>query len=172
MKQRHHRIVPPQRNQYVADLEPSSPDRVDHRMVGACGRVRGGDRGIRAQMLRQLQRELHAGRKLRETLVDTELEVEGAVAVAENDRRGDRTVARSKRHDLALMSFGKRRSCAADETRIALVLVQGGAPAGLPAARFQTQECLERYGDLFGPASDVELHGPMLGHAMALAAKF
>src|SRR5262249_7651953 len=72
----HHRIVPPQWDQHIADRETSAPDRVNHGMVGACGRVGTCDLWIGAEMPRQFERELHARGIFRKTLVDAELEEE------------------------------------------------------------------------------------------------
>ena len=90
--QRHDRIAAPQRNEHVADGETPAPDRIDHGMVRCCGRISEADRRIGAEMLRQLERELHARREFRKTLVDTELEEEGAIPMAQHDARGDRHV--------------------------------------------------------------------------------
>ena len=50
----------------------------------------------------QVQRQLHARREFRKTLVDAELEVERAVLMTQYDAGGDRRVACAERHDLAL----------------------------------------------------------------------
>ena len=41
-----------------------------------------------------------------------------------------------------------------------------------PAAGFERQECLDRASDVFGCPRDIEMHGAVLGQAMALAAQF
>src|ERR1700732_5405951 len=102
MNQRHHGIAWAERNQHVTDLEPSAPDRIDHRMIGAGGGIGGREHGIGAQMPWQLERQLYARRKFRKTLVDAELEVERAVLMPEHDRRRHRRISGVKRDDFAL----------------------------------------------------------------------
>ena len=127
---------------------------------------------VGAEVPGQIQRQLHAGRKFRKTLVDAELEVEGAVLMAQHDRRGHRDLAGAQRHDLALAGLGQRRSGAADEGRIALVLPKRGAALALPAAGFQHQECFDRGSDFRGRARHLEIDGAVFGKAVALAAQF
>ena len=85
-------------------------------------------------MPRQIERQLHAGRQFRETLVDAELEVECAVLMPQHDRGRDRRIAGTQRHDLALADFGERDGGAPDKGGIAVVLHQRGAAPGFPAA--------------------------------------
>ena len=56
----YHRIVPPQRDQHVADGEAAAPDRVDHGVIGACGGIGACNLWIGAEMAREFQRQLHA----------------------------------------------------------------------------------------------------------------
>ena len=79
-------------------------------MIGVGGGVGHGDRGIGAEMPGQVERQLHAGRKFREALVDAELEIERAILMPQHDRGRDRRVAGAQRHDLALAGFGERRA--------------------------------------------------------------
>ena len=141
-------IVAAQRNQHVADRKASAPDRIDHGMIGAGGGVGHRDRRIGAQVPGQVERQLHAGRKFREALVDAELEIERAILMPQHDGGGDRRVAGAQRHDFALAAFGERHGGAADKAGVAVVLRQRGAALGLPAAGLQRQEILDRARDL------------------------
>ncbi len=76
-------------------------------MVGARGGVGGGKHRIGAQMPRQVERQLHAGREFRKALVDAELEIERAVLMPEHDRGRDRRVAGVQGHDFALPGLGQ-----------------------------------------------------------------
>ena len=66
-------------------------------------------------MPRQVERQLDAGREFRESLVDAELEVEGAVLMSKHDRGGDRRLAGMHCHDFALAGFGQTARGASDE---------------------------------------------------------
>src|SRR5581483_3301375 len=98
------------------------------------GRVRGGKRGIRAQMPRQLEGQLHAGRKFRETLVDAELEIKGAIEMAEHDRCRDGRRAGMEGDDFALTARRQVACGLPDEGGVAFVLLEGRAAPGLPTA--------------------------------------
>src|SRR5215475_1846386 len=99
-------------------------------------------------MPRQLERELDTGREFRKALVDTELEEEGAITVAQHDAGCNRRLTGAQRNDFALAVRGQRHRGAADEGGIALILGKRGAAPGLPAAGFQREERLDRGGDL------------------------
>ena len=71
-------------------------------MIGARGGIDQRDIGIGAEMPRQVERQLHAGRKFCKMLVDAELEVERAVLMPQHDPGRDRRFAGAQRHDLAL----------------------------------------------------------------------
>src|ERR1700675_3465427 len=55
LDQRYHQIIPPQRNQHVADRESAAPDGVDHGVVGACGGVGRSNGRIGAEMPGQFE---------------------------------------------------------------------------------------------------------------------
>src|SRR5216117_3568338 len=57
-------------------------------------------------------------------LVDAELEVEGAVLMAQHDGGRHRRFARPQGHDLALAGLGQRRGGAANKGRITVVLAE------------------------------------------------
>ena len=76
-------------------------------MIGACRGVGGRQHRIGAQMPRQVERQLDAGREFRKALVDAELEVEGAVLMPKHDGCCHRRVAGMHGHDFALAGFGR-----------------------------------------------------------------
>ncbi len=141
-------------------------------MIGARGGVGGGKHGIGAQMPRQVERQLHAGRKFRKTLVDAELEVECAVLMPEHDRGRDRRIAGMQCHDFALAGLGERLGGAPDKAGIAFVLPERGAALAFPAAGFERQEDLDRRGDRFRRPRHVETDRAVLGKPVALPAQF
>src|SRR5689334_2492562 len=116
----------------------------------------------------QIERELHAGRELCKTLIDADLEEEGAVLMPQHDPCGHRRGARAQGDDLALANLGKRRSGAADEGGIAIVLRQRGAALALPAAGFEREEAFEGGRYLVLRSRDMEGHSAMLGEPVAL----
>ena len=120
----------------------------------------------------QVERQLHAGRKLRKALVNPELEVERAALVPKHDCGRDRRIACPQRHDLALAAFGERHGGAADKSGVALALDHGGAALSPPSRGFQGEKNLKGGRDVCGRARRVEMDLAMLGKAMALAAQF
>src|SRR5258707_1308472 len=170
MNQRDDRIAPPQWDQHVTDRKAPAPDRVDHGMVRVCGGIDQTYGRVGAELPGQIQRQLHARRKFRETLVDAELEVEGAVLMTQYDRGCHRRTPGVQRHDLALARRCEAFGGATDKGRIAGVLPERRAALALPAAGFQFQEGLDRRCDIPGLARDVEPDGAVLGEAVAPAA--
>ena len=141
-------------------------------MIGVRGGIGGRDGRIGAEMPGQIERQLHARRKFRKTLVDAELEIKRAILMPQHDRGRDRGIAGAQGHDLALTRLGERHGGAPHETGIAVVLHQRGAALAFPAAGFERQECLDRGRDLFRRSRHLEMHGAVLGQPMALAAQF
>ena len=90
------RIAAPQRDQHVADRKASAPHRIDHRMIGVRGGIGGRDCRIGTEVPGQIERQLHARRKLGKTLVDAEFEIERAILMPQHDRRRDRRIAGRK----------------------------------------------------------------------------
>jgi hypothetical protein len=95
-------------------------------------------------MPRQGERERHSGGIFRETLVDAELEKEGAGLMPQHDSGCDRRIAGAQGDDLALTGPGQRLGGAADEGRIALELDQRRAALSLPDAGFEREKGLGR----------------------------
>ena len=141
-------------------------------MVGGGGGIDQANGRIRAEIPGQFHRQLHARRKFCKALVDAELEVEGAVLMAQHDCRGHRRFAGPQRHDLALAGLGQRRGSATDESRVAIVLAERGAALALPAAGLQHQEWFNRGADVGRRPRHVEMDGAVFGEAIALTAQF
>ena len=83
----------------------------------------------------------------------------------------DRRIAGAQRHDLALAGLGEFRGGAADETGIAIMLLERGAALTFPAGGFQRQEYLDRGGDLLRGARHLETDFSVFGQPVALAAQ-
>ena len=140
-------------------------------MIGVRGGIGKCNGGIGAEMPRQIERELHAGREFCKAFVDAELEEEGAVLVPQHDARRHRRISGAQRHDLAIAGLGKRRGGAADKGGIADILQQRGAALGFPAAGFQFEENLRGRGNFIRRARDVKTDLAMFGEAVALPAQ-
>ena len=121
--------------------------------------------------MRQLERELHARREFRKTLIDAELEIERAILMPQHDGRRNRRVTGAQRHDLALAVLGKRSRCATDKSGVAFILRERRAALTLPAAGFKLHENLDRPRDLVRRTCRVEADCAVFGEPMALAAQ-
>ena len=139
-------------------------------MIGTGGGVGRGNRRIGAEVPRQVERQLYPGREFRKTLVDAELEVEGAVQMPQHNRRCDRRLTGVQRDDFALA--GCRKPCGGppDEARVPVILLERGAAPGFPAAGLEFQECLDRSRDGVGSPRDLKTDCAMFGETIALAA--
>src|SRR4051812_21796724 len=130
-----HSVAREKRNKHVPNGKPPAPDRIDHRMIGAGGGIRGVDLRIAAEVTCQIQCQLDARRIFRKALVDAELEEEGTILMAQYDagRYGD--VAGHETDDLTGPVLRERGCGASDESRIAIMLDQRCSAPPLPAAR-------------------------------------
>src|SRR5271168_4840489 len=118
----------------------------------------------------QVERQLDAGREFRETLVDAELEVEGAVLMPKHDGGGDRRLPGMQGHDFALAGFGEPARRASDKAQLARVLPKRGAAFALPAAGLQREKDLNRVSYVIDGAGDRKPHHAVFfGEAIALA---
>ena len=111
------------------------------------------------------------GEYFAKSLVDAELEIEGAVLVPQHDRGRDRRVAGMERDDLALAGLGQRRGGATDEGGVTFVLQKRGAARALPAAGFECEEGFERGCDVSLRSGNFKTNGAVPGEAVALPAQ-
>ena len=91
--------------------------------------------------------------------------------MTQHDGCGHRRRASAQGHDFTLAALGQRRARAADESRVAIVLEQSGAPFPFPAAGFQREERFERRHDIARRMRDLKRDVALLGEAVTLPAQ-
>ena len=141
-------------------------------MVGVRGGIDQRDRRIGAEMPGQIERQLHAGREFRETLVDAELEIERAVLMPQHDAR----LRPACRRRAASRSRTGRCSASAGVARRMKAASPSSCASAVPRLAFQplassARKVSSARRDIAGRARHLEMDLAMLGQAVALAAQ-